>query len=91
MAAQLMTPFCKGRRIKNDHADAVAVATEKATPGQPWVRSLDGRMPFGEVIVAIANKQARQIRAMLAHQVDYDPHACLRHPTHRQTREAHAA
>ena len=45
-------------------------------------------MPFGKVIVAIANKHARQIWAMLAHDVDYDPHACLNHPMHRQTQAA---
>ena len=37
-------------------------------------------MPFGKVIVAIANKHARQIWAMLARDVDYDPYACLNHP-----------
>jgi hypothetical protein len=35
------------------------------------------------VLVAIANKHARQIWAMLAHGVDYDPDACLQHPMHR--------
>jgi transposase len=59
---------------------AKAVATEKATPEQLWIRSLDARLPFGKVIVAIANKHARQIWAMLAREVDYDPHACLNHP-----------
>jgi hypothetical protein len=46
-----------------------------------WRRSLDGHLPFGKFIVAIANKHARQIWAMLARDVDYDPHACLNHPT----------
>ena len=41
-------------------------------------------MPFGKVIVAIANKHARQILAMLEHEVDSDPHACLRHPMHQK-------
>lgn len=62
---------------------AKAVTIDKATPEQRWIRSLDARMPFGKVLVAIANKHARQIWAMLAHGVDYDPHACLRHPMHR--------
>ena len=70
---------------------AKAVATEKATPEQLWIRSLDGRMPFGKVLVAIANKHARQIWVMLAHAVDYDPCACLQHPMHQQTHTAHAA
>ena len=50
-----------------------------------------GAMPFGKVIVAIANKHARQIWAMLAHDVDYDPCACLNHPMHRQTHGEYAA
>jgi transposase len=70
---------------------AKAVVTEKATPKQLWLRSLDARMPFGKVIVAIANKHARQIWAMLARDVDYDPHACLQHPMHQQTHAVHAA
>ncbi|OZB57823.1 MAG: IS110 family transposase, partial [Lysobacterales bacterium 13-68-4] len=45
---------------------AKAVATEQATPEQLWIRTLDRRMPFGKVLVAIANKHARQAWAMLA-------------------------
>lgn len=67
------------------------VRREKATPKQLWIRSLDKRMPFGKVLVAIANKHARQVWAMLAREVDYDPHACLQHPMHRHTHAAHAA
>ena len=52
------------------------------------IRTLDRRLPFGKVIVAIANKHARQIWAMLARGVDYDPHACLQHPMHRQSHAA---
>ncbi len=37
-------------------------------------------MPFGKVIVAIANKHARQIWAMLALNADYDPAASPKHP-----------
>lgn len=55
-------------------------ATERATPEQLWIRALDARLPFGKVLVAIANKHARQLWAMLAHDVDYDPTASLRHP-----------
>ena len=33
---------------------AKAVTLEKAAPEQRWIRSLNGRMPFGKVIVAIA-------------------------------------
>lgn len=87
--AYLRTLLIQGARSSLQRAKAVA--TEKATPEQSWIRSLDGRMPFGKVIVAIANKHARQIWAMLAHEVDYDPHACLQHPTHQQNYAVHAA
>ena len=40
---------------------AKAAAIEKASPEQVWIRSLDRRMPFGKVLVAIANKRAQQI------------------------------
>jgi transposase len=81
--AYLRTLLIQGARSSLQRAKAVA--TEKATPEQLWIRTLDGRLPFGKVIVAIANKHARQIWAMLAHEVDYDPSACLNHPMHRQT------
>lgn len=71
-----------------DPAVPNAVALEKAAPEQRWIRTLDGRMPFGKVIVAIANKHARQIWTMLAHNVDYEPHACLNHPMQRHTQPA---
>lgn len=90
--AYLRTLLIQGARSGLQRAKAVAI--EKATPEQLWIRTLDGRLPFGKVIVAIANKHARQIWAMLAHDVDYDPHACLNHPMHRQTSTkdvAHAA
>lgn len=51
---------------------AKAVATGEATPEQLWIRLLDGRMPFGKVLVAIASKHVRQLWAMLAHEVDYE-------------------
>ena len=84
--AYLRTLLIQGARSSLQRAKAVTL--EKATPEQRWIRSLDGRMPFGKVIVAIANKHARQIWAMLAHDVDYDPHACLRHPMHQQSQAA---
>lgn len=61
----------------------------KATPEQVRIRPLDGRIPFGNGIVAIVNKHARQIWAMLAHDIDHGPCACLNHPMHQQTRAAH--
>ena len=87
--AYLRTLLVQGARSSLQRAQAVAI--EKATPEQLWIRSLDGRMLFGKVVVAIANKHARQIWAMLAHDVDYDPCACLNHPMHRQTRTEKAA
>ena len=41
-------------------------------------------MPFGKVLVAIANKHARQLWAMLAHDVDYDPTAFMGNPMQRR-------
>jgi transposase len=93
--AYLRTLLIQGARSSLQRAKAVA--TEKATPEQLWIRTLDGRMPFGKIIVAIASKHARQIWAMLAHGVDYDPHACLQHPTgwpramHQQNQAAQVA
>ncbi len=84
--AYLRTLLIQGARSSLQRAKAVA--TEKATSEQRWIRTLAGRLPFGKVLVAIANKHARQIWAMLAHDVDYDPHACLNHPMHRHTHAA---
>ena len=53
---------------------------EKATPEQIWIQSLATRLPFGKLLVAIANKHARQLWAMLARGEDYDPNAWLKHP-----------
>jgi transposase len=86
--AYLRTLLIQGARSSLQRAKAVA--TEKVTPEQQWIRSLDGRMPFGKVIVAIANKHARQIWTMLANDVDYDPCAWLQHPMHQQTPAAYA-
>lgn len=87
--AYLRTLLIQGARSSLQRAKAVV--REKATPEQLWIRTLDGRMPFGKVIVAIANKHARQIWAMLAHDVDYDPCACLSHPMHQEHHAANAA
>ena len=80
----LRTLLIQGARSSLQRAKVIA--TEKATPEQLWIRSLAGRLPFGKVLVAIANKHARQVWAILAHKVDYDPHACLQHPMHQQAR-----
>jgi transposase len=59
---------------------AQAVAPERATPEQIWIQQLADRLPFGKLVVAIANKHARQLWAILAHGEDYDPHAWMKHP-----------
>lgn len=74
----LRTLLIQGARSSLERAKRVPL--DKATPEQVWIRSLVGRLPFGKIIVAIANKHARQIWAMLAHGVDYDPHASIHHP-----------
>lgn len=53
---------------------------DRQTPEQCWINNLSARMPFGKVLTAVANKHARQIWAMLAHEVDYDPEAAGKHP-----------
>lgn len=81
--AYLRTLLIQGARSSLQRAQTVPDG--KATPEQLWIRSLACRMPFGKVITAIANKHARQIWAMLAHDVDYDPTAYLAHPLHRRS------
>lgn len=78
----LRTLLIQGARSSLQRAHAVA--RERATPEQLWIRELAARLPFGKVLVAIANKHARQAWVMLAHGVDYDPHARLAHPMARQ-------
>lgn len=69
----LRTLLVQGARSSLLQAQRVQDA--HATPEQQWIRSLACRLPFGKVIVAIANKHARQMWAILAHDVDYDPYA----------------
>jgi transposase len=75
--AYLRMLLIQGARSSLQRAKAVSV--EKATPEQLRIGQLAIRMPLGKVLVAIANQHARQLRAMLAHGVDYDPSASLRH------------
>jgi len=74
----LRTLLIQGARSSLQRSQAVVIA--KATPEQVWIRDLATRLPFGKVLVAIANKHARQAWAMLARDEDYDPDAWLRHP-----------
>ena len=74
----LRTLLIQGARSSVQRAKAVVL--EKATPEQIWIKDLSSRMPFGKLLVAIANKHARQLWAMLARQEEYDAEAWLRHP-----------
>jgi transposase len=86
--AYLRTLLIQGARSSLQRAKAVSV--ERSKPEQIWIRQLACRMPFGKVLVAIANKHARQLWAMLAHDVDYDPHACGKHPMTQRPAGKHA-
>jgi transposase len=77
----LRTLLIQGARSSVQRAKAVSV--DKATPEQVWIRSLSERLPFGKLLVAIANTHARQLWVMLAREVHYDPHACYRQPKQR--------
>ena len=59
---------------------AKAVAWERATSQQGWIRELERRLSFGELLVAIAKKHARQLWVMLARGEGYDAEAWLKHP-----------
>ncbi len=81
--AYLRTLLIQGARSSLQRAKAVAMREGHAGTDAGYARST-ARLPFGKVLVAIANKHARQIWAMLAHDVDYDPHAWLNHPMPQQ-------
>lgn len=74
----LRTLLIQGARSSLQRAKAVSL--EKATPEQRWIQQLERRLPFGKVLVAIANKHARQLWAMLARGEQYDAQAWLKHP-----------
>ena len=76
--AYLRTLLIQGER--SSVLQASRVPAEKATPEQIWINQLATRMPFGKLLVAIANKHARQIWAMLARGEAYDSNAWIRHP-----------
>lgn len=86
--AYLRTLLIQGARSSLQRAKAVSV--EKSTPEQIWIRQLACRMPFGKVLVAIANKHARQLWAMLAHEQVYDTDAWLKHPMVQRPAGKHA-
>ena len=74
----LRTLLIQGARSSVNQARRVSL--EKATPEQIWIQQLATRMPFGRLLVAVANKHARQLWAMLARGEAYDPHAWIKHP-----------
>ena len=74
----LRTLLIQGARSSLQRAKAVP--WEKATSEQRWIQDIERRLPFGKVLVAIANKHARQLWAMLARSETYDAEAWLKHP-----------
>jgi transposase len=86
--AYLRTLLIQGARSSLQRAKVVSI--EKATPEQIWIRQLACRMCFGKVLVAIANKHARQLWTMLAHEQEYDPDAWLKHPMVQRPAGKHA-
>ena len=62
--AYLRTLLIQGAR--SSVLQASRVPAQKATPEQIWINQLATRVPFGKLLVAIANKHARQLWAMLA-------------------------
>lgn len=76
--AYLRTMLIQGARSSVERARATP--PEKRTAEQQWIVQLRSRMLYGKVLVAIANKHARQIWAMLARGEDYDAEAWIKHP-----------
>jgi transposase len=84
----LRTVLIQGARSSAQQARRVL--KERATPEQIWITQLAARMSFGKLLVAIANKHARQLWAMLARGDAYDPHAADRY-SQRQMKTPMAA
>jgi transposase len=74
----LRTLLIQGARSSLQRAKVTPA--DKATPEQLWIVQLSQRMSYGKVLVAIANKHARQVWAMLSRGESYDPDAWLKHP-----------
>jgi len=85
----LRTLLIQGARSSLQRAKAVP--WEKASPEQRWIQDLGRRLPFGKVLVAIANKHARQLWAMLARGEHYDADAWLKHPMVQRPAKKRAA
>ena len=74
----LRTLLIRGARSSLQRAKAVS--WENATPEQRWIQDLERRLPFGKMRVAIANKHARRLWAMLARAEQYDAEALAQAP-----------
>jgi transposase len=83
----LRTLLIQGARSSLQRAKSVSA--ERANAEQIWIQGLSTRLPFGKVLVAIANKHARQMWAMLARGEDYDPDAWLKHPMVQRPAKRH--
>jgi len=86
--AYLRTLLIQGARSSLQRAKVTT--QDRAKPEQIWIRQLACRMPFGKLLVAIANKHARQLWAMLAHDETYDADAWLQHPMVQRPAGKHA-
>ena len=62
---------------------ALRVAPDKATRLQRWILALYARKGYHKTLVAIANKHARIIWALMARGEDFDGNAWQRHPLNR--------
>lgn len=72
--------------------EAVGVAAWSRSLTSKMLPKKDGQPTAHKVLVAIANKHARQLWAMLAHGERYDAEAWLKHPmVHRQVRRPKAS
>jgi transposase len=85
----LRTLLIQGAR--SSWQQARRVAPGRATAEQLWIKQLCQRMSFGKAVVAIANKHARQMWAMLARGEDYDADAWQRHPMAQRAASKKAA
>ena len=85
----LRTLLIQGARSSLQRAKAVS--REKATPEQLWIQLLSTRLPFGKLLVAIANKHARQLWAMLARGETYDADAWAKHPMAQRSKSKRIA
>lgn len=58
---------------------ALKTAPDKATHLQTWIAALYARKGYHKTLIAIANKHARILWAMLVRDQHYDPKAWQRH------------